>query len=220
MKTKTALLWVGLFTLAGAVTTSCGGTSDDGNLFTAGTTGNTAGATAGPPATGGTTSAGGRTNNTAGANNNAAGTSNTAGTNSNTAGTNSNTAGTNSNTAGTNNNTAGTNNNTGGTADSGAGGAPDPGVGGAGDDGCPTTMPVDGAMCMQGDYPFQGCDYGDTSCRCRRVNGGQMRAWRCEAAQGSGATCPADAMDGDPCTGQGLCAGQMCFCNNGQTNCF
>jgi hypothetical protein len=217
MKTNTALLWIGLFTLAGAATISCGGSSDNGGLFTAGNAGNAAGSTttAGTNATGGVSSTAGMTSNTAGANNNAAG------TNSNTAGTNSNTAGSNNNTAGSNNNTAGSNNNTGGRSDPGTGGAPEPGVGGAGADGCPATMPTDGAMCAEGDSPFQGCDYGTMSCRCRRSNGGgQMRAWRCETEEDADAVCPANAMDGDPCTGQGPCAGQQCFCNNEETNCF
>jgi hypothetical protein len=209
MKTNTALLWIGLFTLAGAATISCGGSSDNGGLFTAGNAGSTAGATttAGANATGGVSSTAGTTSNTAGTNNNAAGT-------------NSNTAGTNSNTAGSNNNTAGSNN-TGGRPDPGTGGAPEPGVGGAGADGCPATMPTDGAMCAEGDSPFQGCDYGTMSCRCRRSNGGgQMRAWRCETEEDADAVCPANAMDGDPCTGQGPCAGQQCYCNNEETNCF
>jgi hypothetical protein len=205
MKTNTALLWTGLFTLAGAVTISCGGSSDEdnGNGSTAGTTSNTAGTTS---STAGTTGNGGTTS---------------------TGGTTSNTAGTTNNTAGTTNNTAGTNNNNGGAADPGTGGAADPGTGGAAADGCPASMPADGSMCMQGDSPFQGCDYGDMNCRCRRANGGQMREWQCEAAQGAGgagnfgdAVCPADAQDGDPCTGTGLCAGQQCFCNNEETNCF
>lgn len=212
MKTNAALLWMGLFTLAGVATMSCGSSSDNGTLFTAGTTGNIAGTTS--SATAGMTSTGGTTSNTAGTN------SNTAGTTSNTAGTTGNTAGSNGNTAGSNGNTAGSNNNSGGSFDPGTGGAADPGTGGASADGCPATMPAEGAMCMQGDSPFEGCSYGDMNCRCRRANGGQMRAWQCEAAQGADAVCPADAMDGDPCTGQGLCAGQQCFCNNQETNCF
>ena len=199
MKTNTALLWMGVFTLGGAATISCGGGTDDITLFAAGTSGTTA--TAGTTATGGMTSTGGTTSHTAGTTNNTAGT-------------------TTNNTAGSNNNTAGTSN-TGGSSNPGTGGAPGSDAGGAGPDGCPATMPADGTMCAQGDSPFQGCDYGDMNCRCRRANGGgQMRAWQCDAAQGADVVCPADAMDGDPCTGQGLCAGQQCFCNNEQTNCF
>jgi hypothetical protein len=214
MKTNAALLWLGLFTLAGAVTTSCGGTSDDGALFTGGTTGSNAGTAgmAGAVAVGGTTPIGGTTSHAAG--------TNSAGTNNSSAGTTSGSAGTTSSSAGTTNNSAGTANNTGGRSEPGTGGAPGPDAGGAGTDGCPATMPDDGATCMQGDSPFEGCDYGDMNCRCRRTNGGQMRAWRCEAAQDAEAVCPADAMDGDRCTGQGPCAGQQCFCNNEQTNCF
>jgi hypothetical protein len=199
MKTKTALLAMGLFTLAGAVTISCGGSSDEDN-----DTGSTAG-TAGTTSTAGTTGNGGTTS--------------TAGTTSN--------GGTTNNTAGTTNNTAGTTNNNGGAVDPGTGGATDPGAGGAAAEGCPATMPADGSMCMQGDSPLQGCDYGDTTCACRRA-GGQMREWQCEDANagagGAGglgdAVCPADAMDGEPCTGTGLCAGQQCFCDGEETNCF
>ena len=145
---------------------------------------------------------------------------------------NSTTAG-NSNTSGGNSSSGGSNANGGNTANGGAdntnGGAPDA-VGGANAaPGCPEAMPTEGTACMQGDIPFQGCDYGDQNCRCRRANGGQMRTWQCDAAVGAGgagnfgnATCPADANTGDLCTnGPGLCAGQQCFCgDNGMVTCF
>lgn len=102
-----------------------------------------------------------------------------------------------------------------------------PGAGGAGS-GCPATMPTDGSMCMQGDSPFQGCNYGDMNCRSAQANGGQMREWQCNAAPGAGgagnfgnAVCPANAMVGDACTGTGACDGQQgCFCFQEEINCF
>jgi hypothetical protein len=216
MKTKTGLLALGLITLSGVVVVSCGGSSDDtSNNPTAGTTSTTAGTTS---TTGGNTSAG----------------------------TTSNTSGTATNTSGTANNNGG--NTTGGTANGGntnggrnqggrnnggnqnAGG--DPGNnnnGGAAADGCPAAMPADGSMCTQAQSGVQGCDYGDMNCRCRRAQGGgNMRTWQCMDAIGAGgagngfpmATCPANAQDGDPCTGTGLCPGQQCFCAQAMTNCF
>ncbi len=208
MKMKTGLLALGLLTFAGTTIVNCGGSSDESSSTgTAGKggTNSTAGSssTAGNASTAGTSSTGGNTG-TAGSSASTAGTASTGG--------NAATGG-NSGTAGNNNN---------------QGGAPDIGAGGAGTNppGCPAAMPAEGTMCMQ----VQGaCDYGDMSCRCRRANGGgNMRTWQCDPAIGAGgapggfgqATCPANAQDGDACTGQGLCAGQQCFCAQGMTNCF
>jgi hypothetical protein len=204
MKTKTALLAMGLFTLAGAVTISCGGSSDEdnGNGSTAGTAGTTAGttSTAGTTGSGGKTSTGGTTNNTAGTTNNTAGT---------------------------------TNNNAGGAVDPGAGGATDPGAGGAfnpGAGGAGFAVPdceagvMDGDMCTRTQNGSNSCVMGDsTFCTCRGRN---TQTWRCDTFGGAGGAgggvvdCPANAMTGDDCTGQGLCSDQQCFCNGETTLCF
>ena len=211
MKMKTGLLALGMFTIAGAVTISCGGSSDSGD-------------TNGPSTAGTSTTAGNGTGgSTAGTNNSGGGTTNT------TAGTGTGTAGTN-NPAGGNATTGGTNNNNNGGADNGAAGDGNPGAAGAGPAGCPGTQPMDGDACMRGDGGFLGCDYGATNCRCTRGNGqNAMRTWQCGDAMGAGgagpgggATCPADAMTGDDCSdGPGLCAGQQCYCgNNDMVTCF
>ncbi len=204
MKMKTGLWALGLFTLAGTTIVNCGGSSDDGD--DTGTSGQ-----AGTKTTAGSSSTGGATT---------AGTSSTGG-NTGTAG--SSTAGTGgTGTAGTNSGTAG---------DSNQGGANDnPGAGGGDNSpGCPATMPADGSMCTQENNVRGGCDYGAMNCRCARNGGGQMRSWQCEDANlGAGgdnggfgnATCPANAMDGNDCTGFGLCPGQAtCFCFQGNVNC-
>ena len=200
MKTKTGLWALGMFTLAGAVTISCGSSDDDDDSGPTGGTSSTAGSSTGGSATGGTANPG-------------AGTSTTAGTA---------TGGT-SNPGGGTNGTAGTNNNQ-------AGDGPGPGAGGDGNaPGCPATMPTDGSMCTQQQGGgFQGCPYGDQTCRCQRMGGGQMRRWNCDDAMGAGGggpgggtvTCPADAMNDDECTGTGLCPGQQCACFNDNVTCF
>lgn len=69
MKAKTSLLVLGLFTSAGAVTVSCGGSSDDGDN-TAGSTstsaGTSAGGVGGKGSTAGSPSSSGTANNTGG----------------------------------------------------------------------------------------------------------------------------------------------------------
>jgi hypothetical protein len=212
MKMKTGLLALGMFTIAGAVTISCGGSSDttDNNGSTAGTT-STAGNGTGGNSTAGTPSGGGTTNNNAGTTNNNGGTANNNGGNTTTGGTNNNAGGDNGGPAAAGDNAG-------------------PGAGGAGPMGCPATQPMDGDACMRGDGGFLGCTYGDQNCRCQRGNGqNAMRTWQCNdatgaggAGPGGGATCPADAMTGDDCTnGPGLCAGQQCFCgNNDMVTCF
>jgi hypothetical protein len=215
MKTKTGILALGLLTLAGVVVVSCGGSSDTGDTgtSTAGTTSTTGGnGTAGSSTSGGTNSSSGTGTS--------AGTSNTSG---NTNGGNT-TAGTNTNGGNTN---GGTTNNTAGAQD--AAGAP-AAVGGAAATGCPATQPADGTACTQAEAGFQGCNYSNdtVNCRCRRVNGGQMRQWQCMDVAGAagagsgGTTCPDNANTGDTCTnGPGLCAGQQCFCGaNNMVTCF
>ncbi len=206
MNTKTGLLALGLFTLGGILTVSCGGSSgsDDENT------------TAGKTSTGGATST--------------AGTTSGAGTTS-TAGSGNNTAGSDNNTAGTGNNNGGTGNNNGGAGNDNQGGDNNfPGFGGAGTiPGCPTAQPTDGAECMREGINRFGCPYDDGAMVCTCEGQQQNRTWNCEAPnQGQGgdnggfgqATCPANAEDDAPCTGQGMCTGQACFCNNGQTICF
>jgi hypothetical protein len=211
MNMKTGLWALGMFTIAGAVTISCGGSSDsddtNGNT-TAGTTSTAGNGTGG--STAGTTNSGGGTTNTT------AGTSNNAGTANNNGG--------NTTTGGTNNNAAGDNTGPGAGGDNGG-----PGAGGNGPMGCPATQPADGATCMRGDGGFLGCTYGDQNCRCQRGNGqNAMRTWQCNDANGAGGagpggtvTCPDAAMDGDDCTGIGMCPGQQgCVCFNENVNCF
>jgi hypothetical protein len=204
MKMKTGLLALGMFTIAGAVTISCGGSSDDGNSNT--------GTTAGTSSTAGKGTGG----STAGTNNSGGGTTATAGTGTGTAGT--------SNPGGGNTATGGTNNNNNGGADNGqAGDNGNPGAAGAGPNGCPGTQPMDGDACMRGDGGFLGCDYGDQNCRCQRGNGqNAMRTWQCGDAMGAGGAgpgglpqgeCDANTMTGDDCTTPGQCPGQQgCFC--------
>ena len=213
MNTKTGLVALGLFAFASVNIVNCGGSSDDsGDTGTSGKGGSKS--TAGASTTAGTgsgttagTSSGGTGSGTAGSAATTAGTSSTGG-NTGTAG-NATTGGRPSNNGGDGNNNAGGDGNT----------AP----------GCPVTQPTDGAMCMQTQGQQNGCDYGDVTCRCRRANGGgNMRTWQCDDAMGNGgapggfgqATCPANAQDGDTCTGTGLCTGQQCFCAQGMTNCF
>lgn len=203
MKANTGLLALGLFAIAGVVTVSCGGSSDSTDN----------------PGSAGTTSK--------------AGTTSTAGTSSSTAGSGNNTAGTANNTGGTANSNGGTANNNGG-RNNNNGGAPDfPGVGGAGFEvpACPADA-MDGEACtrMQGGGNA-GCQVNDTTyCTCQGRND---PTWNCfdtgdlPGAGGAGtgfgdATCPANAMTGDTCTGgPGLCAGQTCYCGqDGMTQCL
>lgn len=210
MTMKTGLLALGLFTIGGALTVSCGGSSDDGGgpNGTAGSTsssgsGTGGSTTAGTSATGGTSTGGTSTGGTS-----AAGTS----------------------TGGTS--TGGTGNAGGeGPGFPGGGEGPDfPGFGGEGNTPmCPAAQPMDGDACtLQG---FLDCDYGDVTCNCRRTGGqGQdTRAWDCgEGGPGAGgagpgfgdAVCPENAEDDDACTGTGVCEGQSCFCFEDTVNCF
>ena len=199
MNTKTGILALGLFTITGVVTISCGGSSDESNNPGSSGSSTTAGSSSAGNSTGGSSSAG----------------------------TTNNTAGTTNNTGGTNNNTAG--NTSGGTMNAGGDNTgPIFGGGGDGATGCPATQPADGTACMRGDGGFLGCSYGDQVCRCTR-QGQQMRSWTCDPANpGAGgdnggfgtATCPDNAMNGDDCTGFGQCPNQQgCFCGGGNVFC-
>ncbi len=200
MKTKTGLLALGLLTLVGSTIVDCGG-SDSSTATTGGSK-----STAGSSATTAGASSGGGTTGTAGSSAATAGTSSTGG----------NAA------TGGNSGTAGTNNNQAGAPDVGAGGA---GGAGANPAGCPALMPADGTMCVAMDGLRGGCDYGTMNCSCRGRN---MPTWQCMDTIGAGgagpvfgnATCPAKAKTGNACTGQGLCAGQRCYCNKDKVTCF
>lgn len=201
MNMKTGLLGLGLFVVAGAVTISCGGSDGDSDE-TGGSSGTTAGSSTGG-SNGGSSSTAGSSNN-GGSNSNGGSSNNNGGTNSN---------------GGTNNNNQG-----------GEG----PAAGGAGSSECPATEPMDGAECsLMGFQP--PCVYGDVACTCRGRNN---RTWNCDTVNGAGGagpdfgfggagpdipqadSCPANAMTGDDCTGQGQCPGQQCFCANGNVFCF
>lgn len=199
MNTKTGLLALGLFTLGGILTVSCGGSSgsDDENT-TAGKT-----STGGATSTAGTTSGAGATS-TAGSGNNTAGSDNTAGT--------------------ANNNGGAGNNNNGGAGNDNQGGDNNfPGFGGAGTvPGCPADQPANDATCMREGFNRFGCPYNDGAIVCSCEGPQQMRVWNCDAPdQGQGgadggfgqATCPADADVGADCSdGPGLCSNQNCIC--------
>jgi hypothetical protein len=198
MKTNSALLALGLFTLAGVVTVSCGGSSgSDDSPGSAGTTSTTAGS-----GTGGSSSG--------------AGTSSTGGADSSTAGTASSTAGT-ANTGGTNNGTAGTQNNSAGAPDLGAAGA------GFGVSSCAAGV-MDGGTCMRAQGQINTCQLNDTTyCTC---NGRNMPTWTCvdlsdvPGAGGAGpggfqANCGDAPMNGDDCRGFGSCGTGTCVCLQG-----
>jgi len=184
-------LVVGLFTIAGIVTVSCGGSSDNNNPSSAAGTSSTAG-----------------THNTAG-NSASAGTTNDTG--------GSNTAGTANNNGGRTN-TAGTGNNNGGTFNfPGAGGAgsavPDCPTGTK--DGATCTVMQGLNACQLNDTTYCGCQGQNPTWAC--VDTTNLPG---AGGAGTGipqATCPANAMNGDDCSnGPGLCPGQRCGC--GQDN--
>lgn len=196
MKANTSLLVLGLFTIAGAVTVSCGGSSDDDN-----------------------DSAGGTSSTSAGTSSTSAGTTSKAGT----AGTNGSSGGTSNGAGGTGN---GGRNNNGGTFNTGGffmglGGAgfdvpscPD-GTKSGGE----CTPDAEEVACQLNDTTFCGCRAGDEpTWLCIDPNDfGQ-------GGQGPGlfeADCPDDAETGDACTGLGLCTGQQCVCGqDSKVTCF
>jgi len=189
MKANKSLLVVGLFTIAGVVTVSCGGSSDNGNTNSAAGTNGTAGThtTAGNSSSAGTTNGTGGSN-AAGANNNGGGRPNTAGS---------------------------PNNNSGGAFDfPGAGGAgftvPSCPTGTANGAAC-TAMQGQNA-CQLNDTTYCGCrGQNNPTWTC-------VDTTNLPGAGGAGtgfpqATCPANAMNGDDCSnGPGLCPGQQCAC--------
>jgi hypothetical protein len=198
---KTGLYGAGLLMAVAGLVVSCGG--DDGSSDNTGGSSSTSGSTSG-----GSTSSAGTTS----------GGSSSAGTSSSSGSSN----------GGSSN--GGTNNQQGGDG-------PGPGAGGDGPGGadCPAAEPMDGSECDRpGGFMTPPCTYGETQCRCQ----GQMnnREWNCGMGPGGfggdgpggfggdgnfgSAECPDNAMDGDPCTGTGLCAGQQCFCDGEETNCF
>jgi len=189
MKTKTGLLALGVFTIAGAMTVSCGG-SDSSDDTSAGTS-------SGGNGSAGKSSSAGTTNNGAGTANNNGGTAN-------------NNGGRNNN-GGTANNNGGRNNNLGG-FDPGAGGAgidlPD----------CPATA-MDGEPCTPENGSNNACQVDATSfCVCQGQDPtwicpdlGDIGAGGAGGAGGLGGavTCPANVKSGDTCTGLGVCPGSQ-----------
>lgn len=194
MKATTGLLALGLFTLAGVVTVSCGGSSDDGDNE------NTAGSSSAGKGTGGSSNGG----------------TSSAGTTSKTGGSSS-TAG--SSNGGTNANNGG-NNNLGGNFP-GAGGAFNIDECG---DGVIDGMPCEPAQgtdnaCQVNETTYCTCQgRNDPTWVCTDLSDiGQGGA-------GGGIfgplTCPANPMTGDDCTGIGACPGAAtCFCGAGSVYC-
>jgi hypothetical protein len=221
---NSALLALGLFTLAGAITISCGGSSEDPGETT----------TAGKSSTAGSGGSSG---------------SGTAGTGSSTGGSNNPSGGAASNEGGgapsfpqggDGPNFPGF----GGDGPNFPGGGGDgpnfPGFGGdgptfpgAGGDGavlagCPAAMPTDGSACTRTNANRFGCPYdsGATICRCAGQQGN--RTWECDASNGGGGdgpgfgtvTCPENAESGQDCSGFGTCPGQQgCYCTGGEVFC-
>lgn len=204
MKTKTGLLALGVFTIAGALTVSCGGSSDStDNPSTAGSTSTGAGNGSGGNGSAGRSSSAGTTNSGAGTANSGAGTAN--------------------NNGGTANNNGGRNN-TGGF---------NPGAGGDGPNlpDCPATAET-GKPCTRTNGQTNACQVDDsTYCVCQGQNNS---TWFCPnlgdigagGAGGAGGglggtvTCPANAKNGDTCTGLGVCPGsQTCGCGFGTVYC-
>lgn len=195
MKTKTGLLALGLFTIAGAFTVSCGGSSDsDDNTPTAGTS-------SGGSGSGGKSSSAGTTNNRAG-------TANDGGTATNNGGT--------TNSGGRNNN--GGRNNTGGFNP--GGGAPNlPDCPDSAGSGKPCTPDGNNNACQLDDTSFCICS-GQQNPTWSCPNLGDFGAGGDGGGLGGAVTCPADGKNGDVCTGTGVCPGsQTCGCLFGSLIC-
>jgi hypothetical protein len=139
-----------------------------------------------------------------------------------------------SSSAGTTNSGAGTATNNGGTINNGGTtnggrntqGGFGPGVGGAPDlPDCPATA-VEGEPCTPMSNGISACQVDDsTYCICQ---GQDDATWICPdlgdigagGAFGAGVSCPANAKNGDTCTGFGLCpTSQMCGCLGGSVLC-
>jgi hypothetical protein len=184
MKAKTSFLVLGLFTIAGAVTVSCGGSSDsDDDNTSAGTTGKA-----------------GTTGN--------AGSSSSAGTTSNNGGTSN--AGSTNNNGGTNNgNNGGTSN--GGTMSFpsfGGAGFEVPGCDAGTKTGSACTAGEDQA-CQLNDTTYCGCQGTTWTC----IDTDDLPGAGGGGSGFGQATCPAAAQTGDTCSnGPGLCPDQQCIC--------
>jgi hypothetical protein len=190
MKTKTGLLALGFFTIAGALTMSCGGSdSSDGNP-TAGSSGKGSGgnSSAGKPSSAGTTNSG--------------------------AGTASNNGGSTGNNGGTND--GGRNTQGGFGPGLGGAGADLPDCPATAVEGQPCT-PMGGTIsaCQVDDSNYCICQGQDPTWICPDlgdIGGG--------GAAGGGVTCPANAKSGDACTGFGLCPTvATCGCLGGSVLC-
>lgn len=192
MKATTGLLALGLFTLAGVVTVSCGGSSDDGDND------NTAGSSSAGKGTGGgssgSTSTAGKTGS--------AGSANTGGT--------TGTAGTNGSNGGTNANNGGFNQGFGGELNVDECG-----------DGVINGMPCERMQggtnaCQLDDTTYCSCQ-GRNNPTWFCIDSSDIGQG---GADGGGVTCPANPMNGGTCTGIGACPGsQTCFCGLGTVYC-
>lgn len=194
MKTKTGLLALGVFTIAGALTVSCGGSDSSDDTPTAGSTGTSAGTSSGGNGSAGKTSSAGTTNSGAGTANNNGGTTNNGGTNTN----------------------------QGGAPDfPGLGGAgpnlPDcPATAMAGEP-C-TRMNGGNNVCQVDDTTFCVCQ-GQPNPTWTCPDLGDLGAGG-DGGLGGTVTCPAAPKNGDTCTGLGLCPGsQTCGCGFGTVYC-
>lgn len=193
MKANTSLWVLGLFTIAGAITVSCGGSSDGDNDNAAGTSSTSAGSTS----KAGTSSSAGTSNNSGGTANNTGGTGNSGGRASN-----------------------GGNVNTGGLFPGlGGAGFDVPGCPDGTKTGGECTPGGAEAACQLDDTTYCGCQGGDEpTWICIDPSdfgqGGQGPGL-------FEAECPANAKSGDACTGLGLCTGQQCVCGqDSKVTCF
>jgi len=211
MTMKTGLLALGLLGAAGSLIVAGAGCSSDGASTSA--IGNGGGGAAGASSVGGSSTANAGSFSAAGvtstAGTNALGGTNAIGGTSANGGTNA-LGGTNAN--GGTNAVGGTNPN-GGTdvgPTAGTGNVP----------GCPETMPVPDETCVQEQGAPDVCPYDTQLCSCLPTDGdGSPLAWSCADGGVGDAECPPDAMNGDPCTGEGLCPDQLCLCIDDAVDC-
>ena len=195
MKATSGLLALGMFTLAGVITISCGGSSDDGDTDnTAGKT-STAGKGSGGGSSGSTSTAG----KTGGG-----GTANSAGTS----------------TGGTATNNGGRNNQ-GGSDNPGAGGAFN--IDECGDgvvDGMPCERMQGGTnACQLDDTTYCSCQ-GRNNPTWFCLDSSDIGQGGAGGGIFGNVTCPANVKTGDTCTGLGACPGsQTCACAGGTAYC-